>query len=56
MALVPMEERLKSREKAWEAERRDLEGKAEESARVMGTIKERCRDLEKSKLEMTEER
>lgn len=56
MALVPMEERLKSREKAWEAERRDLQAKAEDNARLVKIAEERCRELEKRKSEMTEER
>lgn len=56
MALVPMEERLKSREKAWEAERRDLQAKAEDNARLAKIAEERSRELEKRKSEMTEER
>lgn len=56
MALVPMEERLKSKEKAWEAERRDLQTKIDESGRLVKIADERCRELDKRKSEMTEER
>lgn len=56
MALVPMEERLKSKEQAWDVERKELELKAEEGLRTMRGAEERCRELEKKKTEMAEER
>ena len=56
MALVPLEERLQSKEKAWESERRELVLRAEESSRAAKTTEERSRELEKRKTEMEEER
>ena len=56
MALVPLEERLQSKEKAWESERRELVIRAEESLRIVKSAEERSRELEKRKSEMEEER
>eukprot|EP00904_Undaria_pinnatifida_P001799 jgi/Undpi1/1161/HiC_scaffold_10.g04623.m1 len=56
MALVPLEERLQSKEKAWESERRELVIRAEESLRVVKSAEERSRELEKRKSDMEEER
>lgn len=56
MALVPLEERLQSKENAWESERRDLVIRAEESVRNVKAAEERARDLEKRRSEMEQER
>lgn len=56
MALVPLEERLQSKERAWESERRELVIKSEDSLRTVKTVEERCRELEKRKTEMEEDR
>lgn len=56
MALVPMEERLASKEKAWAGERRELTAKAEDGVRNLKAAEERCRELEKRKSEMEEAR
>lgn len=56
MALVPLEERLHSKERAWEAERRELVVRADDSLRSVRVAEERCRELEKRRSEMEEER
>lgn len=56
MALVPLEERLQDKENAWEAERRELTIKVEERQKHVRVAEERCRELEKRRSEMEEER
>lgn len=56
MALVPLEERLQSKERAWEAERRDLVTRAEDSIRSMKAEGQERREIEKRVSEMEEER
>lgn len=56
MALVPLEERLQAKERAWEVERRELTIKAEEGQKHVRVAEDRCRELEKRKSEMEEER
>lgn len=56
MALVPMEERLASKEKAWEVERRELTAKSLDVSRHLKVAEDRCQDLEKKKKQMEEER
>lgn len=56
MALIPMEERLASKEKAWEAERRDLTAKWTDISRNLKVAEERSQDLDKKTSQMEEER
>lgn len=56
MALVPLDERLKTKEKVWEAERGELVLKVEEGQRSVETAEGCCRELEIRMSEMEEER
>lgn len=56
LALVPLEERLQAKERAWEAERRELQLRSEASLRSAKVAEDRCREVERRKSEMEEER
>ena len=56
MALVPLEARLESKERAWREERNGLIFKVEENQRSLGVVEERCRELEKRRSDMEQER
>lgn len=56
MALVPLDERLKAKERVWEAERGELVSKVEEGQKSVKAVEERCRELEIRRSEMEEER
>lgn len=56
MALVPLDERLKTKERVWEAERGELVSKVEEGQRSVEAAEAYCRELEKRRSEMEEER
>ncbi|CAN0442547.1 unnamed protein product [Ascophyllum nodosum] len=56
MALVPLEARLESKERAWREERNELIFKVEENQRSLGVVEERCRELEKRRSDMEQER
>eukprot|EP00752_Nemacystus_decipiens_P007271 g6508.t2 len=56
LALVPLEERLQAKERAWEAERRELLLRSEAGLRSAKVAEDRCREVERSKSEMEEER
>ena len=56
MALVPLEARLESKERAWGEERNELIFKVGENQRSLGVVEERCRELEKRRSGMEHER
>ena len=56
MALVPLEARLESKERAWEAERKELLHKAEENHKSLKEAEGRCSELEKERSEIKEDR
>lgn len=53
---MPLEERLQAKERAWESERRELLLRSETSLRGAKAAEDRCREVERSKSEMEEER
>lgn len=56
MALVPLEQRLESKERAWDAERRELVVRSEEGAKALKAAEERCADLDRRRGEAAEGR
>ncbi|CAN0456727.1 unnamed protein product, partial [Ectocarpus sp. 8 AP-2014] len=56
LALAPLEERLQAKERAWESERRELVSRSEANLRSARVAEDRCREVERRKSEMEEER